>query len=79
MKDKLVTLVKSIVEQEDKVEVEESSEGGVVNLTIKVDPEEIGKVIGKGGKVIKSLRNVMKIAAMKQNIKVFVNLAENPQ
>lgn len=79
MKDKLATLVKAIVDNEDKVEISETSDNGVVNLTITVDPADMGKVIGKGGKVIKSLRNVIKIAAMKQNVKVFVNLSENPQ
>lgn len=79
MKDKLETLVKAIVDNEEKVEISETSENGIINLIITVDPADMGKVIGKGGKVIKSLRNVIKIAAMKQNVKVFVNLSENPQ
>lgn len=78
MKDKLQKLVKSIVENEKSVEISESAENGVINLTIKVDPTDMGKVIGKSGKVIKALRNVMKIVAMKQNAKVFVNLSETP-
>lgn len=77
MKNKLKTLVTSIVEKEDSVEINETSENGIVNLTIKVDPIDMGKVIGKGGKVIKALRNVMKIIAMKNNEKVFVNLEES--
>ncbi len=78
MKDKLHKLVSSIVDKEDEVEITELSENGVVNLTIKVSPEDMGKVIGKGGKVIKALRNVMKTIAMKNDIKVFVNLSETP-
>lgn len=77
MKNKLQTLVTSIVEKEDSVEINETSENGIVNLTIKVDPVDMGKVIGKGGKVIKALRNAMKIVAMKNNEKVFVNLEES--
>lgn len=78
MKDRLQKLVTSIVENEKSVEISEVTENGVINLTIKVDPNDMGKVIGKSGKVIKALRNVMKILAMKQNTKVFVNLSETP-
>ncbi|OGH11421.1 MAG: hypothetical protein A3B38_01165 [Candidatus Levybacteria bacterium RIFCSPLOWO2_01_FULL_36_13] len=77
MKDKLHKLVLSIVEKEDSVEISETAENGIVNLVIKVDPADMGKIIGKGGKVIKGLRNVMKIIAMKRNEKVFVNLEES--
>ena len=77
MKDILFYLVSSIVDKSDKVEVDESEENGVINFTITVASEDMGRVIGKGGKVIKAIRNIMKIPAMKENKKVFVNLAEN--
>jgi predicted RNA-binding protein YlqC (UPF0109 family) len=77
MKDTLEYIIKSIVENEDKVEITEEEDQGVVNLTIKVDPSEMGKVIGKEGKIIKAIRNVMRIPAMKQNKKIFISLAES--
>jgi len=77
MKDTLEYIIKSIVENEDKVEITEEEDLGVVNLTITVDPSEMGKVIGKEGKVIKAIRNVMRIPAMKQDKKIFISLAEN--
>jgi len=78
MKDLLSYLVTSIVEKEDKVEITEVEENGVLNLNIKVDPLEMGKIIGKNGKVIKAIRNVMKIPAMKQNKRIYITLSENP-
>ena len=76
MKDTLTYIVSAIVEKEDKVEIIEEEDQGVINLTISVDPDDMGKVIGKEGKVIKAIRNVMRIPAMKQNKKIYISLAE---
>ena len=76
MKDILTYIIKSIVENEDEVKITEEENQGIVNLVISVDPPEIGKVIGKEGKVIKAIRNVMRIPAMKQNKKIYISLAE---
>ena len=76
MKDILLTLVKAIVDNPDAVVVEETDDNGFVTLTITVASEDMGKVIGKEGKVIRALRNVMKIPAMKQGKKVQIQLAE---
>lgn len=76
MKDILLTLVKSIVDAPDAVSVEEQDDNGFVTLTITVAPEDMGKVIGKEGKVIRALRNAMKIPAIKQGKKVQISLAE---
>lgn len=76
MKDILTSLIKSIVDAPDAVSVEENDDNGFVTLTIIVAPDDMGKVIGKEGKVIRALRNVMKIPAMKQGKKVQISLAE---
>lgn len=77
MKDALHYLVTSIVEKEEAVEITETEESGVLNFVIKVDSEEMGRIIGKNGKVIKAIRNAMKIPAMKNNKKVFISLAQD--
>ncbi len=79
MKKKLEFLIKSIVDNDKKVEVDEQEQGGIVNLTISVDPSDMGKVIGKNGRVIKAIRNLMKIPAIKSGKKIYINLSENPQ
>lgn len=76
MKKTLEFILKSLVENPDKIEIDEKEEDGVITYTISAAEEDMGKIIGKGGKVIKSLRNVMKIPAMKENKKIFINLAE---
>ena len=59
-------LLSNILEKEEilSLEVEENEE--VVTLKIKVKPELIGRLIGRNGKIIKSLRNVLKIVAYKE-------------
>lgn len=77
MKKILSLIIESIVEKPDKVEVAEQEQNGIINFTIKVDKEDMGKVIGKNGKVIKSIRNVMKIPAIKNGKKIYVTLSES--
>lgn len=76
MKDILLAIVKPLVDHPDDVMVEENDDNGFVTLSIHVNPDDMGKVIGKEGKVIRSIRNVMKIPAMKQGKKVQISLAE---
>lgn len=79
MKDALIFIVKSIVDNEKEVSVEEREEEGILNLVITVAKEDMGKVIGKEGKVIRSIRNIMKIKAMKHDIRINISLAELPK
>jgi predicted RNA-binding protein YlqC (UPF0109 family) len=76
MKDTLVYLLQSIVDHPDEVQVEETQEESRVLLTITVNQEDIGKVIGKSGRIIKALRDIIKLMATKQNAYVDVVLAE---
>lgn len=76
MKETLHYIVSSIVDQPDAVVIDEEDDNGVVTLLIRVAPEDMGKVIGKEGKVIRSIRNIMKVKAMKHNIRINVSLAE---
>ena len=79
MKDTLRYIITAIVDNPEKVEIEERDEEGVLNLIISVAKEDMGKVIGKEGKVIRSIRNIMKIKAMKHNLRINVSLAETSQ
>lgn len=79
MKDTLHFIVSAIVENTEAVSIDEHEEEGVLLLTITVAPEDMGKVIGKEGKVIRSIRNIMKVKAMKHNKRVSVSLADQTQ
>ena len=77
MKDAISYIVASIVENKDKIQITEEVEGDFINFKISVDKEDMGKVIGKNGKVIRAIRNVIKIPAIKQNKKINILLEEN--
>lgn len=79
MRDTLHYIVSSIVDNPDAVSVHEEDTDGIVTLTVSVAKEDMGKVIGKEGKVIRAIRNVMKIKAMKENKKINISLAEATQ
>jgi uncharacterized protein len=79
MQDTLSYIVTSIVDNPDKVEIREEEADGVLNLIVSVAKEDMGKVIGREGKVIRAIRNVMKIKAMKQNARINITLTEELQ
>ena len=70
----LVTfMVKSLVDKKDAVEVT-LADDGVIN--VKVDKDDIGKVIGKDGRIAKAIRTIVKAAANKQQAKYTVVILE---
>ena len=79
MKDTLHYIVTSIVDNPDSVSIDEQNEEEGTSLIIHVDPSDMGKIIGKEGKVIRSIRNIMKVKAMKHNVRINVSLADQEQ
>lgn len=77
MKKALEHIVAQIVDDPQKVEINEQEDQGMINFTIKVAPSDMGKIIGKNGKVIRAIRNVVKISAIKQNKKINIALIES--
>jgi predicted RNA-binding protein YlqC (UPF0109 family) len=75
MKDTILSIVSAIVENKEAVAVESQEEENTVVYTIKVAPEDMGRIIGKSGKTISSLRTIFKAAGLKnhQNIRLEVN------
>lgn len=77
MKQLLRELTKDIVEKEDAVEVaEDVAPDGLLTLKLSVDPVDMGKVIGKGGKTINALRTLLRVAALRQGKRVRIELTE---
>lgn len=76
MRDTLLAIIQSIVDAPDSVTIEETDDNGFVTFIVHVAKEDMGKVIGKEGKVIRAIRNVMKIPAMKQHKKINISLSE---
>lgn len=76
MKDTLHYIVSSIVQEPDAVVIDEENDNGNISLMIHVAPGDMGKIIGKEGKVIRSIRNIMKVKAMKHNLYINIALAD---
>lgn len=79
MKDTLHYIISEIVDNPDQVQILEEESDDLTTYIITVAKEDMGRVIGKEGKVIRSIRNVMKIKAMKQNKRINITLAEDGQ
>ena len=67
MKELVEIIAKSLVDQPDQVTVTEEVASGRKTITLKVAPEDVGKVIGKQGRIAKAIRAVVKAAAVKQD------------
>lgn len=67
-------IAKSLVDEPNRVSVsqEETSQGNIIKL--RVAPNDMGKVIGKQGRIAKALRTVVKAAAIRKNEKVTVEI-----
>ncbi len=75
MKDLLDFMLKGILGKE-KFSISETEDAGRVIYTIDTDPKNIGLIIGKGGHMIKALRNVLKIRATLEKKAVALNVGE---
>lgn len=76
MRELVEVIAKSIVEYPDKVEVRETETDKTVNLYLTVAEEDMGKVIGKQGRIAKAIRTVVKAAATKENKRVNVEITQ---
>lgn len=69
------TIAKSLVSSPDEVSVKElPARGDSMVIELKVAEKDMGKVIGRQGRIAKALRTVVKAAAVKQNKKVIVEI-----
>ena len=76
MKDLLVAIASGLVEDKASVEVvvDEPNEEGVVVYHLHVAPDDMGRVIGKQGRIAKALRIVMRAGANRVNQKIMVEI-----
>ncbi len=74
MKELVESIVKALVDQPDKVQINETSGESIIILEIRVGQEDVGKVIGKEGRIANAIRTVVKAAAAKNDKKVTVEI-----
>ena len=77
MEELLEFLARSLVDRPDEVSVEGFDEDdGTIVLEIRVAEEDVGKIIGRGGRTVSSLRTVMRAVASRQDERVLVDVIE---
>ncbi|HOM02724.1 MAG TPA: KH domain-containing protein [Acetivibrio sp.] len=76
MKELLETIAKALVDYPEDVYVNEVEGEKSVILELKVSKDDMGKVIGKQGRIAKAIRTVMKAAAVKENKRVSVEILQ---
>ncbi len=76
MKELLVTIAKGLVDDPTAVTVEQDApaEDGTVVYHLHVAPDDMGRVIGKQGRIAKAMRTVMRAAATRKDVKVAVEI-----
>lgn len=79
MKQLIEYIVSNIVNHPESVTIteEQTEDKEATKYLIKVDPEDVGRVIGKEGKVIKSIRQIVRIAAIQKGTRAIVDLLED--
>lgn len=76
MKELVEVIAKSLVENPEEVTVTERQSGKTTVVELKVAPSDMGKVIGKQGRIAKAIRAVVKAAASKEDKKVVVDILQ---
>ena len=76
MRELVERIVKQIVDNPDKVEVKQVGSGGTIVLEVSTAKEDLGKIIGKGGRVVNALRVIVGTAAGQRGKKAVVEILE---
>jgi len=74
MKNLIETIIEPLVDYPDEIEVSEREETHKIVYHLKVNDDDIGKVIGKNGRIAKSIRTVVYAAGMKSNKKIYLDI-----
>ncbi len=76
MKEVVEVIAKALVEKPDEVVVTEESNESGINIVLKVAQGDMGKVIGKQGRIAKAIRSIVKAASSKDDRKVNVDIVD---
>lgn len=74
MKDLVEVIAKALVKNPEQVSVITIDDNATIIYKLSVAPEDMGKIIGKQGRIAKAMRTVVKAAAMRENRKVMVDI-----
>lgn len=68
MEDLIITLISPLVTDPKSIKIEKKSEGSNIHFIVSIPKTDIAKVIGKEGKMVKAIKNLVKIRAIKENV-----------
>jgi predicted RNA-binding protein YlqC (UPF0109 family) len=74
MKELVEFIVKQLVDQTDQVLITEKRSARNIVLELHVAPEDMGRVIGKGGRVANSIRSLLRVMAVKEGVRVTLDI-----
>lgn len=74
MEELVKYIVTNLVDNENEVKIESVREGDSINIMVTVAPEDIGKVIGKNGRIAQSIRAIVKSVSAKEKIRYNVKI-----
>lgn len=77
MKELLEFLARELVDNPDAVKVTEVTDDRGLLLRLHVDPDDMGKVIGRGGRTARAIRSIVRAAATRRDIRVSVDIVED--
>lgn len=76
MKDLIESIAKQLVDDPSQVTVSEIEDGGRVRVELKVAKEDMGRIIGKGGRVANSIRVLLRVAAAREGKRATLDIVE---
>ncbi len=76
MKELLIYIARALVDQPDEVTVTEREEGDKTVFELRVAPDDMGKVIGRHGKIAKEIRTLMRSVAQRQGLHISVDIVD---
>ena len=77
MRETVELIVKALVDDETAVDVREIDRGGLTLIEVRVAPADMGKVIGKQGRTVRSLRSLVNAVALKRTRRLVLEIVES--
>ncbi|HWE83191.1 MAG TPA: KH domain-containing protein [Gaiellaceae bacterium] len=76
MAELLAYLARELVDDPEAVEVESEERDGALVLMLRVAPDDVGKVIGRGGRIVRALRTVVRASSARDGRRVLVEIVD---
>lgn len=76
MRDLVIYMASQLIAQPDDLDVQAERRGSSVHLRLRVPPEELGKVIGRQGRVARAMRTVLTIAGSRHNVRTSLDIED---